>query len=52
MLAKTQGVNKLIVVVNKCDDPTVNWSQDRFQECTVKLVQVNSIFTALVISLS
>jgi len=27
MLAKTQGVNKLVVVINKLDDPTVNWSQ-------------------------
>lgn len=25
MLAKTLGVNKLIVTVNKMDDPTVNW---------------------------
>ncbi|KAI5952305.1 SUP35 [Candida jiufengensis] len=37
LLAKTQGVNKLVVVVNKMDDPTVNWSQDRFNECTSKL---------------
>ncbi|EFX00090.1 eukaryotic peptide chain release factor GTP-binding subunit [Grosmannia clavigera kw1407] len=39
MLAKTQGVNKLIVVINKMDDPTVNWSQDRYKECTTKLSQ-------------
>ena len=37
VLAKTQGVNKLIVVVNKMDDPTVNWSQERYKECTTKL---------------
>ena len=37
MLAKTQGVNKLIVVVNKMDDPTVNWSKERYDECTTKL---------------
>ena len=37
LLAKTQGVNKIIVVVNKMDDPTVNWSQERYQECTTKL---------------
>ncbi|KAL2354839.1 P-loop containing nucleoside triphosphate hydrolase protein [Cryomyces antarcticus] len=37
MLAKTQGVNKLVVVVNKMDDPTVQWSQERFNECTKKL---------------
>ncbi|KAL1902022.1 translation termination factor GTPase eRF3 [Ceratocystis pirilliformis] len=39
MLAKTQGVNKLIVVINKMDDPTVEWSEDRFKECTTKLSQ-------------
>ncbi|KAJ4254341.1 translation termination factor GTPase eRF3 [Fusarium torreyae] len=39
MLAKTQGVNKLIVAVNKMDDPTVEWSQERYQECTTKLSQ-------------
>ena len=37
ILAKTQGVNKLIVVVNKMDDTTVEWSQERFKECTEKL---------------
>lgn len=37
MLAKTQGVNKLVVVVNKMDDPTVEWSEERFKECTSKL---------------
>lgn len=39
MLAKTQGVNKLIVAVNKMDDPTVEWSEERFKECTTKLTQ-------------
>lgn len=29
MLAKTSGINKLIVVVNKMDDPTVNWDKER-----------------------
>ena len=38
ILAKTQGVNKLIIVVNKMDDPTVEWSQERFKECTDKLL--------------
>jgi peptide chain release factor subunit 3 len=38
MLAKTQGVNKLVIVVNKMDDPTVEWSEDRFKECTSKVV--------------
>ena len=38
ILAKTQGVNKLIVAVNKMDDVTVEWSQERFKECTDKLL--------------
>jgi peptide chain release factor subunit 3 len=37
VLAKTQGVNKLVVVVNKMDDPTVEWSKDRYTECITKL---------------
>ena len=37
ILAKTQGVNKLCVVVNKMDDNTVEWSHDRYKECTEKL---------------
>ncbi|KAL2879167.1 translation termination factor GTPase eRF3 [Colletotrichum sp. CLE4] len=39
MLAKTQGVNKLIVAINKMDDATVEWSHERYQECTTKLSQ-------------
>ncbi|KAI0007746.1 P-loop containing nucleoside triphosphate hydrolase protein [Xylariaceae sp. FL0662B] len=39
MLAKTQGVNKLVVAVNKMDDPTAQWSEERFKECTTKLGQ-------------
>lgn len=39
MLAKTQGVNKLVVAINKMDDPTVNWSEERYKECTTKLAQ-------------
>ncbi|KAG4302987.1 hypothetical protein PCK1_000653 [Pneumocystis canis] len=37
MLAKTQGVTKLIVVINKMDDSTVEWSKERYDECTNKL---------------
>lgn len=37
ILAKTQGVNKLIVVINKMDDSTVGWSKERYDECTSKL---------------
>lgn len=29
MLAKTAGVKHLIVLINKMDDPTVNWSLER-----------------------
>src|SRR4030042_1408657 len=31
-LAKTLGVNQVVVAVNKMDDPTVAWSEQRFQE--------------------
>lgn len=37
MLAKTLGVSYLVVVVNKMDDPTVQWKKDRFMECITKL---------------
>mmetsp|Transcript_19036 Transcript_19036/g.45981 ORF Transcript_19036/g.45981 Transcript_19036/m.45981 type:complete len:599 (+) Transcript_19036:219-2015(+) len=37
MLAKTLGVSFLVVVVNKMDDPTVNWSKTRYDECVTKL---------------
>ncbi|MEM2953058.1 MAG: translation elongation factor EF-1 subunit alpha [Candidatus Bathyarchaeia archaeon] len=31
-LAFTLGVHQLVVAVNKMDDPTVNWSQERYNE--------------------
>ena len=37
MLAKTLGVSYLVVVVNKMDEPTVNWSKDRYDEICKKL---------------
>jgi peptide chain release factor subunit 3 len=37
VLAKMQGINKLVVVINKMDDPTVEWSKERFDECTKRL---------------
>lgn len=37
LLAKTQGVNKMIVTINKMDDPTVNWSQERYDQCVKNL---------------
>ncbi|KAJ0980680.1 hypothetical protein J5N97_008935 [Dioscorea zingiberensis] len=36
-LAKTLGVSKLVVVVNKMDDPTVRWSKERFDEIEGKM---------------
>lgn len=30
MLAKTAGVKHLVVLVNKMDDSTVNWSLERW----------------------
>lgn len=30
-------MNKLVVAVNKMDDPTVEWSEERYKECTTKL---------------
>ncbi|EAW11293.1 translation termination factor GTPase eRF3 [Aspergillus clavatus NRRL 1] len=37
LLARNTGVKKLIIAVNKMDDPTVEWSKARFDECTVKV---------------
>ncbi|GAA5824699.1 hypothetical protein JCM11251_005306 [Rhodosporidiobolus azoricus] len=37
MLVKTAGVTKLIVVINKMDDPTVNWDKERYDEIVGKL---------------
>lgn len=38
MLAKTAGVKHLIVLINKMDDSTVQWSEKRYNECKEKLV--------------
>merc|ERR1712038_996404 len=37
MLAKTLGVSYLVVVINKMDDPTVQWQKSRYDECVTKL---------------
>lgn len=37
MLARTIGVDHLVVVINKMDDPTVEWDKERFEECVSKL---------------
>ncbi|KAJ0048500.1 hypothetical protein Pint_16977 [Pistacia integerrima] len=38
MLAKTLGVSKLLIVVNKMDDHTVNWSKERYDEIESKMI--------------
>ncbi|XP_055332127.1 eukaryotic peptide chain release factor GTP-binding subunit ERF3A-like isoform X2 [Paramacrobiotus metropolitanus] len=37
LLAKTSGVKHLVVLINKMDDTTVNWSEERYNECRDKL---------------
>ncbi|EEP76454.1 eukaryotic peptide chain release factor GTP-binding subunit [Uncinocarpus reesii 1704] len=37
LLARNAGVKKLIVAVNKMDDPTVEWSKARYEECSTKI---------------
>ena len=32
MLAKTLGVEKLVIAINKMDDPSVEWAQSRYDE--------------------
>lgn len=46
-LAKTLGVSKLLVVVNKMDDPTVNWSKERYP--SLSLSMSTSVSQSLVI---
>ncbi|KAI0294535.1 P-loop containing nucleoside triphosphate hydrolase protein [Russula brevipes] len=37
MLVKTAGVSRVIVLINKMDDPTVNWEKARYEEIKEKL---------------
>lgn len=37
LLAKTLGIRFLVVVINKMDDTTVEWSKERYEECVNKL---------------
>lgn len=37
MLAKTLGIDKLIVVINKMDEKTVKWSKARYEEIQSKM---------------
>jgi peptide chain release factor subunit 3 len=36
-LAKSLGILKLIIVVNKMDESSVKWSKDRYEEIRSKL---------------
>lgn len=38
MLVKTAGVKHLVIVINKMDDPTVEWSEERYNECKEKIL--------------
>eukprot|EP00002_Diphylleia_rotans_P038117 TRINITY_DN861_c0_g1_i2.p1 TRINITY_DN861_c0_g1~~TRINITY_DN861_c0_g1_i2.p1 ORF type:complete len:535 (-),score=133.67 TRINITY_DN861_c0_g1_i2:476-2080(-) len=38
MLAKTVGLRQLVVLINKMDDSTVEWSKERYDECVNKLM--------------
>ncbi|XP_052143638.1 uncharacterized protein LOC127763087 isoform X2 [Oryza glaberrima] len=38
LLAKTLGVSKLVVVINKMDESTVGWSKERYDEIEGKMV--------------
>ncbi|XP_050548824.1 eukaryotic peptide chain release factor GTP-binding subunit ERF3A [Daktulosphaira vitifoliae] len=38
MLAKTAGVKHMVVLINKMDDPTVLWSNVRYEECRDKIL--------------
>ena len=38
MLVKTAGVKHLVVLINKMDDPTVQWSEERYNNCKDKLL--------------
>jgi len=37
LLAKTLGVDKLVVAINKMDDPSVEWAQSRYDDIVKKL---------------
>lgn len=37
LLAKTLGVDKLIIAVNKMDDPSVEWREERYTEIVKKM---------------
>lgn len=42
-LAKTLGVDQLLVAINKMDDQTVNFSKERYEECRKELESLLSV---------
>lgn len=40
MLVKTAGVKKLVVVINKMDDPTVQWDENRYSFWNEKIFRI------------
>jgi len=36
-LARSLGIHKIVIVVNKMDEPTVKWSKDRYEEIKTNL---------------
>lgn len=38
MLVKTAGVSKVVIVINKMDDTTVNWEKSRYEEIRDKMI--------------
>lgn len=38
MLVKTAGVTKLVCAINKMDEPTVEWSKERYDEIKEKMI--------------
>ena len=43
MLVKTAGVKHLIVVINKMDDPTVQWDEERYTILPIYLIWTGNI---------
>ena len=39
LLAKTAGVKKIIMVINKMDDPTVEWQKERYYNINLDMTK-------------
>jgi translation elongation factor EF-1alpha len=44
MLVKTAGVKHMVVLVNKMDDPTVNWDEERQVPSYCSVLALNSFW--------